>query len=90
MGVYFRFLVQDAKIRVKLNQVRESLEECVRSLDLDRAQELKLELKKLEEEHKELQQQLATPAHTPRLPGDEVNGKCWIFNYSIEHNIHMP
>ena len=52
-------------MRVELNQVREELEECVRSLDLDRAQELKLKLRCLEEEHTRILQEISTPAQTP-------------------------
>lgn len=35
---------------MKINQVKEELEECVRSLDLDRAKDLKEELQALEAE----------------------------------------
>lgn len=37
-------------MKVKINQVKEELEQCVRSLDLDRAKELKEELEALEAE----------------------------------------
>ncbi|XP_071521422.1 condensin complex subunit 3 [Panulirus ornatus] len=40
--------LQAARIRVKINQLREEVEECVRSLDLIRAQALKDELQALE------------------------------------------
>ena len=50
---------------MELNQVREELEECVRSLDLDKAQALKLKLGNLEEEYQKMQSELNTPAATP-------------------------
>lgn len=37
-------------MKVKINQLREEVEECVRSLDLERAQALKKELEELEKE----------------------------------------
>lgn len=37
-------------MKVKINQLREEVEECVRSLDLERAQTLKKELEELEQE----------------------------------------
>ncbi|XP_018023231.1 condensin complex subunit 3 [Hyalella azteca] len=63
--------IQAAKVRVQLNELREALEECVRSLDLDRAQELKLKLKDLQSEHEALQQQLITPQQTPKVKEKE-------------------
>ncbi|KAK4302655.1 hypothetical protein Pmani_025270 [Petrolisthes manimaculis] len=42
--------LQAAKVKVKINQVKEELEECVRSLDIDRAKVLKEELEALEAE----------------------------------------
>ncbi|KAA0198034.1 hypothetical protein HAZT_HAZT009612 [Hyalella azteca] len=63
--------LQAAKVRVQLNELREALEECVRSLDLDRAQELKLKLKDLQSEHEALQQQLITPQQTPKVKEEE-------------------
>lgn len=57
-----------AKVKVQLNEVREDLENCVRSLDLDKAQELKLKMKELQDELDALQQQrLETPAQTPNV-----------------------
>ncbi|KAF2353585.1 Nuclear condensin complex subunit 3 C-terminal domain [Trinorchestia longiramus] len=53
--------IKAAKVRVELNEVREALEDCVRSLDLDHAQELKLRLTVLQEQHELLQQELTTP-----------------------------
>lgn len=39
---------QAARVKVKINQLREEVEDCVRSLDLERAQALKKELEELE------------------------------------------
>lgn len=46
--------IEAAKIKVKINQLREELEDCVRSLDIDRARTLKGELQALELEQAEL------------------------------------
>lgn len=46
--------LEAAKIKVKINQLREELEDCVRSLDIDRARTLKGELQALELEQAEL------------------------------------
>lgn len=42
--------LEAARVKVKINQLREEVEECVRSLDLERAQALKKELEELEKE----------------------------------------
>ena len=47
--------IEIAKLRVKVNTSKEELEKCIRSLDLDRAQELKLQLSELEEQIETLQ-----------------------------------
>ncbi|XP_037775127.1 condensin complex subunit 3-like [Penaeus monodon] len=40
--------LEAARVKVKINQLREEVEDCVRSLDLERAQALKKELEELE------------------------------------------
>lgn len=42
-----KYFHQAARTKVKINQLREEVEECVRSLDLVRAQSLKEELQAL-------------------------------------------
>lgn len=51
---------------MKINQVKDDLEECVRSLDLDRARELKEVLEELEVERK--QEMESGPLTTPHAP----------------------
>jgi len=46
--------LEAAKVKVKINQLREELEDCVRSLDIDRARNLKGELQALELQQAEL------------------------------------
>ena len=69
---------QMAQIRVKINQVKDELEDCVRSLNLERAQELKIELEELEERHENLSK---TAAKTPQSKS---------FNENAEEPFSLP